>query len=83
MMLAAAEKAGLIPKATTVAQYGIASAADPSTVIVLASLDGAVSYVRELRETIPDHDFGTVSRDHTYYEDTITEWSPVPEESHE
>jgi hypothetical protein len=78
MMLAAAEKAGLIPRATTATQYGIASAADPATVILMASLDGAVSYVKELRETTPDHDYGPVSRVHTYYEDTVTDWAPVP-----
>jgi hypothetical protein len=84
MMLAAAEKAGLIPKATAITEYGIASAGDPSTVVLLASLEGAVSHVRELRETTPDHDYRAVSRVHTHYEDTFTEWTPVPmpEENH-
>lgn len=83
MVLAAAEKAGLIPKATTFTDYGIASAADPSTVILLASLEGAVSHIRELDESIPDHGYRPVHRTHTHYEDTVTEWSPVPEETND
>lgn len=85
MVLAAAETIGLIPTPTTFTEYGIASAADPSTVILLASPEGAASHIRELRETLPDHDYSPVARIRTTFADTVTEWAtlPAPEENHD
>jgi hypothetical protein len=84
MVLAAAEAIGLIPKATAVTEYGIATTTDLSTVVLLDSLDGADSYLRQVREADPAHDHRLVSCIHTTYEDTFTEWTPVPtpEETH-
>jgi hypothetical protein len=84
MMLAAAEKAGLVPGHTTVTDYGVLHAPTGS-VLVNHTAETARDLVRVLDEPDSTRDYTAVTRTRTTYTETTTDWVPLsgPEENHD
>jgi hypothetical protein len=87
MILAAAEKAGLIPTRTVTTEYGILR--EPATYLYpQRSAESARDMVRLMDEpdVAPDgQTYVAVTRTRTTYTETTTDWVPLsgPEENHD
>lgn len=76
MVLAAAEKAGLMPPRYVTTEYG-AMRTPAGHVFPQRNAEEALDQARIMDAQLHDHSYVAVSRTRTRYPDTVTDWAPL------